>query len=114
MRQHILRIFLAGVLLAATMLSMTVAAQEPDSSLRITSAVVVAGQLTISGQNFGASPAVTLLQEENESPLVVVSSSNTEIVVDVSGLAAGAYGVKVTRDGGASDAGQSTTGVVIE
>ena len=84
---------------------------QSSSELRISGVEVIGTQLKLTGQHFGeAEPLVTL----DDTALAIVNHSDTEIVVDISGIAPGSYGVTVARDGGSTPQSRSNVGVVIE
>ena len=101
--QVFLAVGLAGVAMS------TPVRTEAAPQLTITTVAVVDNQIRITGANFGSAPAVTLA----DSPLSVVSNSDTDIVAETPYLAPGMYILRVSREGGATPETTANTHVVI-
>lgn len=79
----------AAVLLAASLAVavLPVASQAQAAQATIDAVAVLDGQVTVTGQNFGPAPTVTL----GGAGLAVASASDTEIVAQLPALEPGVY-----------------------
>jgi hypothetical protein len=95
---------------AAFTITTAVSARSHDNEMRIKTVEIANGQMKISGQHFSDNPLVVL----SEMPLTVLSATETQIVVDVAGIAPGNYHLFVSRDGGETSEARANVGVTIE
>jgi hypothetical protein len=102
-----------ALLLAAmtAMLFAIVPMAAQSNELRIRSVEIADGKMTVTGQNFGGGMPAVLL---GDLPLTIVSNTETQIVLDITGIGAGTYSLKVTRDGGSTADASAVFGVIIE
>lgn len=80
------------------------------SAPTITTVAIVGTELTITGENFGASPVVQL----GDDTVTVVRVSNTEIVAQTPALEAGIYLLSVASHAGATPEETATSSVLVK